>query len=127
MNEPITGNKKLLQERITMKHIDFSAVTHLVKGIPPFLILHVAGPPDVTAQARRLGAGLREAEIPARVFGARETIHNKLNANLGLPDDPARERLFNSLGLSWGTPGHLGRCVRKYPHWIGSGVSFGKT
>jgi arylformamidase len=48
------------------KHVDFSAVTHVAKGkgIPPFLILHVAGHPDVTAQARRLGAVLQAAEIP---------------------------------------------------------------
>ncbi len=55
------------------KHIDFSAVTHVAKGkgIPPFLILHVAGHPDVTAQARRLGAVLSDAEIPVRVFRTR--------------------------------------------------------
>ena len=78
------------------KHIDFSAVTHVArgKGIPPFLILHVAGHPDVTAQARRLGAVLEAAEIPVTVFGARETTHNKLNADLGLPDDPATRELF---------------------------------
>ena len=83
-----------------VKHIDFSAVTHVVKGkgIPPFLILHVAGHPDVTAQARRLGAVLKEAEIPVKVFGARETTHNKLNADLGLPNDPATKELFNFLG-----------------------------
>lgn len=82
-----------------MKHIEFSAVTHVAKGkgIPPFLILHVAGHPDVTTQARRLGAVLKAAEIPARVFGARETTHNKLNANLGLPDDPATKELFEFL------------------------------
>jgi acetyl esterase/lipase len=68
------------------------------KGIPPFLILHVAGHPDVTAQARRLGAALQEAEIPAKVFGATETTHDKLNANLGLPDDPATMELLNFLG-----------------------------
>jgi arylformamidase len=87
-----------------MKHIDFSAVTHVAKGkgIPPFLILHVAGHPDVTAQARRLGAVLKEAEIPANVFGARETTHNKLNANLGLPDDPATKELFKFLGSLMG-------------------------
>jgi acetyl esterase/lipase len=81
------------------KHIDFSAVTHVAKGkgIPPFLILHVAGHPDVTAQARRLGAVLKEAEIPVQVFGARETTHNKLNADLGLPDDPATKELFTFL------------------------------
>jgi diketogulonate reductase-like aldo/keto reductase len=46
------------------KHIDFSAVTHVAKdkGIPPFLILHVAGHPDTTAQARRLGDVLKAAE-----------------------------------------------------------------
>ncbi len=78
------------------KHIDFSAVTHVAKskGIPPFLILHVAGHPDVTAQARRLAAVLKEADIPVRVFAARETTHRKLNADLGLPDDPATKALF---------------------------------
>jgi acetyl esterase/lipase len=81
------------------KHIDFSAVTHVAKGkgIPPFLILHVAGHPDVTAQARRLGSVLEEAEVPVQVFGARETTHVKLNADLGLPDDPATGELFKFL------------------------------
>jgi len=81
------------------KHIDFSAVTHVAKGkrIPPFLILHVAGHPDTTAQARRLGAALQAAEIPVKVFGARETTHNKLNADLGLPDNPATQELHKFL------------------------------
>ncbi len=81
------------------KHIDFSAVTHVSqgKGIPPFLILHVAGQPDVTAQALRLGAALKTAQVPVKVFGARETTHNKLNADLGLPDDAATQVLFNFL------------------------------
>lgn len=81
------------------KHIDFSAVTHVAKskGIPPFLILHVAGHPDVTAQARRLAAVLEEAEIPVKVFGVNETTHNRLNANLGLPDDAATNELFKFL------------------------------
>ena len=44
------------------KHRDFSAVTHVAKdkGIPPFLILHVADHPDTTAQAQRLGNVLKE-------------------------------------------------------------------
>lgn len=81
------------------KHIDFSAVTHVAKGkgIPPFLILHVAGHPDVTAQALRLRDVLKAAGVPATVFGARETTHNKLNADLGLPDDPATKELFKFL------------------------------
>ena len=81
------------------KHIDLSAVTHVAKGknIPPFLILYVAGHPDVTAQARRLSAALEKAEVPVTLFGGRETTHNKLNADLGLPDDPATGALYKFL------------------------------
>src|SRR4029079_6897058 len=54
-----------------VKHRDFSAVNHISggKGIPPFLILHVAAHPDTTAQARRLGSALSEAGLSAKVFG----------------------------------------------------------
>ena len=81
------------------KHVDFSAVTHVAKGkgIPPFLMLHVAGHPDVTAQARRLAAVLEKNEVPVQVFGARETTHNKLNDDLGLADDPATMELVKFL------------------------------
>jgi arylformamidase len=81
------------------KHKDFSAVTHVAKGkdIPRFLILHVAGHPDVTAQAQRLGNVLKESGIPVTVFGARETTHSKINADLGLPDDPATKAMFDFL------------------------------
>jgi acetyl esterase/lipase len=77
------------------KHRDFSAVNHVAngKGIPPFLILHVANHPDTSAQAFRLGAVLKEAGVPARVFGAKDTEHSKLNDDLGLTDDPATKAL----------------------------------
>ena len=83
-----------------VKHRDFSAVTHVAKdkGIPPFLILHVAEHPDTSAQAQRLGNVLKEAGLPVTVFGARETTHNKINADLGQPDDPATKALFEFLG-----------------------------
>src|SRR5260370_10029070 len=73
------------------KHRDFSAVTHVAKdkGIPPFLILYVAEHPDTSAQAQRLGNVLKDAGVPVTLFGAKETTHNKINANLGLPDEPA--------------------------------------
>ena len=58
-----------------------------------FLLLHVAGHPDVTAQALRLGNVLKEAGVSVTVFGAKETTHNKLNADLGLADDPATKAL----------------------------------
>jgi arylformamidase len=78
------------------KHKDFSAVTHIAKdkGIPPFLILYVADHPDVSAQAQRLGNVLKSANVPVTLFGAKETTHNKINADLGKPDDPATKALF---------------------------------
>jgi arylformamidase len=84
------------------KHRDFSAVTHVAKnkGIPPFFILHVAEHPDTSSQAQRLGNILKESGVPATVFGAKETTHNKVNADLGLPDDPATKALFEFLGAA---------------------------
>jgi arylformamidase len=81
------------------KHRDFSAVTHVAKdkGIPPFLILHVAGHPDTTAQALRLGNALKDAGLPVTVFGAKETTHARINADLGKADDPATKTLFEFL------------------------------
>ena len=80
-------------------HRDFSPVTHVAKGkgIPPFLILHVADHPDVSAQAFRLAAVLKEAGIPARTFAGQDTTHVKLNDNLGLPDDPATKAVVEFL------------------------------
>ena len=77
------------------QHIDFSAVTHVAKGkgIPPFLILHVAAHPDTSAQAARLGNALKEAGVPTTIFGAKDTSHVKLNDDLGLPEDPATKAL----------------------------------
>jgi acetyl esterase/lipase len=78
------------------KHRDYSAVTHVAqgKGIPPFLILHVADHPDTSAQAQRLEAALKAAAIPVTRFPARQTDHSKLNESLGLPDDAPSKALF---------------------------------
>jgi arylformamidase len=78
------------------KHKDFSAVTHVAKnkGIPPFLILYVASHPDVSAQALRLGNVLNAADVPVTLFGAKETTHTKINADLGRSGDPATTALF---------------------------------
>jgi arylformamidase len=79
------------------KHRDYSAVNHVAKGkgIPPFLILHVADHPDTSAQAERLENVLKAAGIPVKRFGAKDTTHSRLNENLGLPDDPASKALFD--------------------------------
>ncbi|MDP3069138.1 MAG: alpha/beta hydrolase [Opitutaceae bacterium] len=82
-------------------HRDFSAVTHVAKdrGIPPFLILFVVGHPDTTAQAQRFNAVLKAAAVPARLFGARDTDHVRLNDNLGTPGDPATAALWEFVEL----------------------------
>lgn len=84
------------------KHRDFSAVTHVAKdkGIPPFLILYVSDHPDTTAQAQRLGAVLTEAGISAKLHGAKDTNHTRLNDNLGQPGDPATRALFEFVAES---------------------------
>jgi acetyl esterase/lipase len=78
------------------KHRDFSAVTHVAKdkGIPPFLIVYVNSHPDTTAQAQRLGSVLSEAGISAKLVGAKDTTHTKVNDDLGLPEDPTTVGLF---------------------------------
>jgi acetyl esterase/lipase len=78
------------------KHRDFSTVTHVAsnKGIPPFLILHIAGNPDTTAQARRLAAVLAAAGISARLVPAREATHTSINDDLGSANDPVTKELF---------------------------------
>jgi arylformamidase len=75
-------------------------VTHVArdKGIPPFLILHVAEHPDTSAQAQRLANVLEGEGVTVGVFGARESHHNKINADLGLPDDPGTKALFEFVG-----------------------------
>lgn len=82
------------------KHIDFSTVTHVArdKGIPPFLILHVGEHPDTTAQAQRLEAALQSAEIPVKRLGASDTTHSRINDNLGTPDDPTTNALYEFVG-----------------------------
>lgn len=84
------------------KHRDFSAVTHVAKnkGIPPFLIMHVGDHPDTSAQAQRLAAALTSAGIVAKIHAARESTHNKINADIGLPDDAGTKALFDFVAES---------------------------
>jgi acetyl esterase/lipase len=78
---------------------DFSAVNHVAKGkgIPPFLILHVAANPMTTMQALELGRVLKGAGIDEKVFGAKDTSHGKLNDDLGVEGDPATKELSEFL------------------------------
>ena len=77
------------------KHRDFSAVTHVAKdkGIPPFFIMHVASHPDTSIPARRLAAVLNAAGVPATLYGAKESSHNRVNDEIGLANDPGTQEL----------------------------------
>ena len=88
------------------KHLDFSAVTHIAKdkGIAPFLVLHVAEHPDTSAQAFRLGTALKAAGVPVKVFGGRDTTHNRINDNLGLEGDAATKELYEFLSTALKKP-----------------------
>ncbi len=83
-----------------VKHRNFSAVNHVArdKGISPFLLLYVADHPDTSAQAKRLASVLSEAGIDAKLFGAKDSEHSKINENLGQPDDPATKAMFEFVG-----------------------------
>lgn len=83
-----------------VKHRNFSAVNHVTrdKGISPFLLLYVADHPDTSAQAKRLASVLEEAGIAAKLFGAKDTEHSKINENLGLADDPSTKAMFGFVG-----------------------------
>jgi arylformamidase len=82
-----------------VKHVDFSAVTHVApdKGIPPFLILYFPGNPDTSVQAARLEAELKQAAVPVTMYGKSDSNHSRLNDDLGLPDDPATQQLYEFL------------------------------
>ena len=79
------------------RHYDLSAVNHVArdKGIPPFLLIHVAGHADTTAQARRLHHVLTAAGISATLFAGHDTDHLKINHHLGRSDDEATQTLFS--------------------------------
>jgi acetyl esterase/lipase len=92
---PTYGHRKKFGDD-PAKHRDFSAVTHVArnKSIPPFLILHIAGHPDTTAQARRFAAVLEAAGVAVKVVAGRETTHSSINDNLGTANDPVTKELF---------------------------------
>ena len=78
---------------------DYSAVTHVAagKGIPPFLILYDAAAPLTPDQAKRLEKALTSKGISAKAYGAQNTNHGKINADLGLPNDPSTAELLSFL------------------------------
>jgi arylformamidase len=86
------------------RHRDFSPVTHVAanKGIPPFLILHISGNPDTTAQARRMADALEASGISAKVVPGRESTHASINDNIGAANDPITKEVFAFVAAALG-------------------------
>ena len=78
---------------------DYSPAAHVAKGkgIPPFLILHVADRPDTKAQSHWLADKLKDAGVEAKVVAAEGKTHGTINSDLGLPDDKPTKELFEFL------------------------------
>ncbi|HVK14148.1 MAG TPA: alpha/beta hydrolase [Gemmataceae bacterium] len=80
--------------------VALSPVTHVArdKGIPPFLILHVADHPETKGQSQRLAGALEASGVPAKAYPAEGKTHTTINTELGLPDDKPTRELFGFLG-----------------------------
>ena len=59
--------------------------------------MYVAGHPDNNAQAQRLANTLKVAAIPTTLYGASESTHDKINNDIGLPEDPGTRLLKSFL------------------------------
>ena len=92
--EPKHGHREIFGGKPEL-WADYSAVNHVAagKGIPPFLIFYDAAAALTPDQAHRLEAALTGKGIPARSFGAPNTNHGKINADLGQADDPCTVEL----------------------------------
>ena len=89
--EPARADRYRWKFGSSASQADLSPALHVAqgKGIPPFLILHVAGHPETGLQSQRLARALNDAGIAARAFGAEGKDHDSLNDELGTPDDRA--------------------------------------
>ncbi len=67
------------------------------KGIPPFLILHVADHPETGGQSQRLAQALQEAGVSAKAFPAEGKDHGTINSELGTPGDEPTKVMFEFL------------------------------
>lgn len=100
-----------------------SAVTHVAKGkgIPPFLLLHIADNPETKAQAGRLAKVLKEAGISARLYSAEGKTHTTINVDLGLADDRPTQEMWEFLSMvlkanDAAEKQEIARLNRHYPH-----------
>ena len=86
--------KKKFGDEASQKEL--SPVTHAAKGkgIPPFLILHVADHPEVKMQSEKLVKALTAAGVPATLHPAPGKTHVAIDADLGAADDKPTAAVF---------------------------------
>ncbi|WP_235963166.1 alpha/beta hydrolase [Tautonia rosea] len=84
---------------------DASPISHVAagKGIPPFLILHVANRPDSRDQSEGLAEKLVEVGVEAKVVPAKGKTHASINREIGRSGDEPTRVVFEFLE-------RLGRC-----------------
>jgi acetyl esterase/lipase len=78
---------------------ELSPASHIArdKPIPPFLILFVADRPETHVPSCWFAERLNEAGVPAEALRVRDKTHDTINADLGLPDDPATQAVWKFL------------------------------
>jgi arylformamidase len=80
-------------------HREYSPATHVArgKGIPPFLILHVADRQEAKTQSDWFAQKLRDAGIAVQVVAATGKTHGTINSELGRADDAPTRAVFEFL------------------------------
>lgn len=80
-------------------HKQLSPVTFVApdKGIPPFLILHVADRLESRDQSQAFAKALQAAGVPAHVVPAAGKNHGTINRDLGAPGDAPTKAVFEFL------------------------------
>lgn len=78
---------------------DLSPARHVArgKGIPPFLILHVADRPETKAQSHGFAEALKAAGVSATVVAAEGKTHGTIGSDLGKPGDAPTRAVFDFL------------------------------
>lgn len=67
------------------------------KGVPPFLILHVADHPEVTKQSQRLTEALKAVGVQVERHAAPGKTHLTINSDLGKADDEPTRAVWKFL------------------------------
>lgn len=92
-----TSYKKKFGDEKSQKEL--SPISHVArgKGIPPFLILHVAEHPETRAQSQKLAKALNDTGVQATAYPAEGKNHTTINSELGGKGDGATVRVFDFL------------------------------